>query len=262
MRSVSSFYESFPYPQLPVSEKKDVARHLHETVMKRILASANLMPANLKNKSVLDAGCGTGEKSAYFAMHGAKAIGIDISENSLSLAKSNAKKFKVDGKCNFQKLDIFDLPKHFPPASFHHIFSIGVIHHTENPEKCVEIFSELLKPHGTLTLGLYHLYGRLPLRLHRAYIKAITGGKMENGLRHVENSILRRPLKSDMEKAYLADTYLHPYESYHSIGEVKGWFSSANLQFIGTMPKANSFFDELNWLMQRKGFFFISSRKP
>lgn len=163
--------------------------------------------------------------------------------------------------CAFRKLDIFDLPNHFQPASFHHIFSIGVIHHTENPEKCVEIFSNLLKPRGTLTLGLYHLYGRLPLRLHRAYIKSISGGKMEKGLDYIQRSVLRRPFKSEMEKAYLADTYLHPHETCHSISEVKKWFSDANLQFIGTMPKSNSFADELKWLVQRKGFFFVSARK-
>lgn len=101
MRKVADFYEEFPYPQLPVSEKSDVAQHLHETVMKRMLASANLVPANLKNNYVLDAGCGTGEKSVYFAMHGAKATGIDISKNSLVLARKNAKKFKVEKKLRF-----------------------------------------------------------------------------------------------------------------------------------------------------------------
>lgn len=261
MKTVADFYERFPYPQLPVSEKKDVAQHLHETVMRRILASANLSPSDLRGKSVLDAGCGTGEKSVYFAMHGAKATGIDLSENSLSLAKRNSKKFKVEKSCEFRKLDIFDLPNNFSANSFHHIFSIGVIHHTNNPKKCVEIFSKLLKPGGTLTLGLYHLYGRLPLRIHRAYIKTLSGSKPENGLDYIQRSILKRPFKSEMEKSYLADTYLHPHETYHSISEVKKWFSDAGLHFIGTMPKANSFADELKWLAQRKGFFFISARK-
>jgi len=261
MKKVSDFYESFPYPQLPVSEKKDVARHLHETVMKRILASANLRPDDLNGKSVLDAGCGTGEKSAYFAMHGARAFGIDLSENSLSLAKKNAKKFGAEKICKFEKISIFDLEKHFLPNSFDHIFSIGVIHHTENPEKCVEIFSRLLKKGGTLTLGLYHLYGRLPLRIHRACIKALTSGKMEGGLKYVEKSILRRPFKSQMEKAYLADTYLHPHETYHSIGEAKKWLSKNRLQFIGTMPKCGGIHEEISWLAARKGFFFISGRK-
>lgn len=262
MERVANFYESFPYPQLPVSEKKDVARHLHENVMKRILASANLAPGDLRGRRILDGGCGTGEKSVYFAMHGAKATGIDLSKNSLALAKQNAKKFGVEKSCDFENIDIFDLPAHFPRLSFHRIFSIGVIHHTKNPQKCVEIFSDLLKPGGTLTLGLYHLYGRLPLRLHRAWIRLVSGGKMPAGLSYLENSILHRQFKSEMEKAYLADTYLHPHETYHTISDAKKWFENAGLQFIGTMPKANSFAGEFGWLLKRSGFFFASAKKP
>lgn len=261
MEKVAQFYEEFPYPQLPVSEKKDVAKHLHETVMRRILASADLQPSDLKGKFVLDAGCGTGEKSAYFAIHGAKATGIDLSENSLKIARSNAKKFGVEKMCDFRKIDIFDSTKNFKPNSFDHIFSIGVLHHTKNARDGARILSNLVKPGGTLSLGLYHSYGRIYLRAQRAMARFCSSNDYAKGCTYIERHIICRPFKSDAERAYLADTYLHPHETYHTISEVKTWFREDGLRFLSVTPQPEPPLGEFKWIFQKRGFFTMGARK-
>jgi 2-polyprenyl-3-methyl-5-hydroxy-6-metoxy-1,4-benzoquinol methylase len=261
MQEVKSFYESYPYPQLPLKNKKDVFGKLHNTVMKRILQSANLTPADLQGKRILDAGCGSGEKSVYFALHGAKPLGIDLSENSLAIARKYAEKFNA--KCEFRNLDIFDMPSAFQNEKFNHVFSIGVIHHTKNAKEAARILANVVKPGGTLTLGLYNKYGRLYTRMQRAWVRSICKNDYRKGAEYVEKNILRRPFKSDAEKAYLADTYLHPHETYHSIEEVKKWFDEFGMEFIGITPEitGNEFLAQLSWLLRRRGFFTISARR-
>ena len=82
--SVNSLYEKYPYPSLPIRNERDLAGKLHANVMSKILVSAELEPLSLSGKEILDAGCGTGEKSCYFAYHGAKVTALDLSCSSLA----------------------------------------------------------------------------------------------------------------------------------------------------------------------------------
>lgn len=58
-----------------------------------------------KNKTLLDYGCGLGFESIYFAKQGAKVIAIDISEESLKIAKQLAKSQLVSDKISFKQMD-------------------------------------------------------------------------------------------------------------------------------------------------------------
>ena len=75
---------------------------LHANVMSKILSTAGLEPASLSGKDILDAGCGTGEKSCYFAYHGAKVTSLDMSCSSISKGKKLAQKF--DLKVEFKRM--------------------------------------------------------------------------------------------------------------------------------------------------------------
>ncbi len=48
-----------------------------------------------------------------------------------------------------------------------------------------------------------------------------------------ERAIYGRKLRSVHEIAYVADKYVHPHESYHSVEEVLGWFEKNGFSFIG-----------------------------
>ncbi|MDE5996356.1 MAG: class I SAM-dependent methyltransferase, partial [Eubacterium sp.] len=61
-------------------------------------AMMNLLP-NLKNKLVLDLGCGFGDNCKNFINKGAKSVvGIDISQNMLELAKAKNSDCNIDYK--------------------------------------------------------------------------------------------------------------------------------------------------------------------
>lgn len=260
-RSVNQLYERYPYPSLPIRSEHDLICKLHANVMEKILATAGLVPGSLSGKEVLDAGCGTGEKSCYFSYYGASVTAIDLCESSLALGKKLAEKFNV--QVDFYRCDIADLRTE---KRFDHVFCLGVLHHTGDPYARFKVLADLCKPGGTITVGLYNRYGRLAHRARRMWIGLNAGEDIERRMAYVEKSIYRREFKNAHERAYAADKYVNPYESYHSVGEVLGWFDKNDIAYIGSAPRTEkvgllAIFTQLKWLIKGNGFFIMSGRK-
>ncbi|MFW6132191.1 MAG: class I SAM-dependent methyltransferase [Candidatus Aminicenantaceae bacterium] len=107
----------------------------------------------VKNKSVLDAGCGTGIFSIIFSNKGASPItGIDISEGSLQTGRNLMKKFNIKN-INFMKQDMLRLP--FDNESFDIVWAWGTVHHTTAPFKAISELIRVLKKGGSLFLAVY-----------------------------------------------------------------------------------------------------------
>src|SRR4030095_7319005 len=52
-------------------------------------------------------------------------------------------------------------------GSFDVVYSSGVLHHTPNPRTSFARLAQLARPGGTIVLGVYNTFARLPLRLRR-----------------------------------------------------------------------------------------------
>lgn len=86
---------------------------------------------DIKNKKILDGGCGVGDFSIMFAKMGADVLGIDVSEKAIKKAKDNAKAKGV--LCNFLVTSIKDIC--FPLQQlFDVILSITVLQHIPDDE--------------------------------------------------------------------------------------------------------------------------------
>jgi SAM-dependent methyltransferase len=72
-------------------------------------AFERLAEAGMLIGELLDAGCGTGEHTMLAALHGAHAIGIDVSPRAIEAARRKAADRRVS--CGFQVLDAFRLDK-------------------------------------------------------------------------------------------------------------------------------------------------------
>ncbi len=110
-------------------------------------------PEEVKGKTVLDAGCGTGVFSIIFARNGAaKVTGIDISPGSLGTARGLKEKFGL-ANAEFQQQDMLHLS--FRDASFDIVWAWGTVHHTTDPLGAITELIRVLKPGGSLFLAIY-----------------------------------------------------------------------------------------------------------
>ena len=265
---IRSFYEHYPYPAQRVVGQADLTRGEHARMMKKILATVSLAPQDLRGLRVLDAGCGTGEKSLYCAIMGAQADAFDLSKTSISIARKNAALFRMKN-VSYRVADFANVRLE---KKYDLILAMGSLHHSEEPKGNFMRLARALKPGGHIVVGLYNLYGRLACRIERKMIRLRLGPLAENNdATSIDESarIVRSlpPSKSPTHLASLADRYATPHESYHTVEEVLGWFREAGMEAAGTDPpvniasRADPLVKQLGWMIQKKGFFCIGARK-
>jgi 2-polyprenyl-3-methyl-5-hydroxy-6-metoxy-1,4-benzoquinol methylase/uncharacterized protein YbaR (Trm112 family) len=105
---------------------------------------------DIKNKLVLDAGCGNGRYSRIASAYGANIISMDITR-AVEVAFKNMNSERR--LAQVYQADILHLP--FKPESFDVVFTIGVIQHTGAPLTAVEHLAELVKSNGLLSVRTY-----------------------------------------------------------------------------------------------------------
>ncbi len=106
--------------------------------------------SNVKNKTVLDIGCGGGRNAIPLAKMGAKVTGVDISTQMLNFAKNNAKKNKCSKNTNFIHSNAWEI--NLPSKSFDKILLLGILEHIpkEYRKKTIKEAQRLLKKGGEL----------------------------------------------------------------------------------------------------------------
>ena len=140
---------------------------------------SKLINKRLKNKKVLEIGCGLGSHTQVLAEKGSILTSIDLAEKSV---RTTQKRLKIKGlKANVIQADCENLP--FKDNSFDYIWSWGVIHHTPNTKKAAEEIIRVLKPKGKLDIMVYNndsfykfinvylRYGILNLKFFKGYTK-------------------------------------------------------------------------------------------
>ena len=109
------------------------------------------MIGNVKNKSILDLGCGYGENDKYFKEKGASSIlGIDISKHMIEIAN---KENKIEG-VSYKLLPMEDI--NTIDNKFDIVISSLAFHYVENYDKLIKDISLLLNKNGTILFSIEH----------------------------------------------------------------------------------------------------------
>lgn len=226
--------------------------------LKTLLKKLNFDISQLKNKKVLDMGCGSGRFSVAFARLGPKQVyGVDLGDHGLKIGNKLSKKFNLKNLI-FKKSSVLSLP--FKNNYFDFVFCKGVLHHTGNLKKALNEFVRVINVNG---YGYLYLYGK-------GGIFWYSRKKMRKIMKNIPYEFTMNVLKlygMPAERTVFVDSWYVPIEEHVSKSFLENYFKYKNLKFkkynkalpieLESMEK-NKFFNllygdgELRYLIQKK----------
>lgn len=109
-----------------------------------------------RGKKILEIGCGLGTDTMNFARAGANVTAVDLSDESLKLAKQRAKVFGLEDRITFFQANAEELSSVVPVESYDLIYSFGVIHHTPHPEAVIAQIKKYMSRDTTFKIMVYN----------------------------------------------------------------------------------------------------------
>lgn len=226
---MKAFYEETPFPDY--DDHDSVASLVAKA--RRGLAAKSLDDQIPFGARILEAGCGTGQLSAFLSVANRRVWGADMCENSLGLAQDFKERNGLE-RVRFLQMNLF--APCFREGSFDLVISNGVLHHTNDPREGIRSLARLVKPGGYLLVGLYHRWGRLITDLRRLLFRV--GGDRFGFL---DKRVSAERYSRAKRRAWFADQYRNPHESKHTIGQVARWLRSDGLDFVSSVPSTMPF---------------------
>ncbi len=114
----------------------------------RILEFFASHPADRHDARVLDLGCGSGQLALLFLQAGWSVVGLDLSEDMLTLARRNTAAYAADGRAVFHRADLRSFKVNAPIALV--TATYNVLNHLETEADlaaCFKtVYNHLLKP--------------------------------------------------------------------------------------------------------------------
>lgn len=151
---VRKFYDDFA-DDYDASRYSTEKQKIIDTAAKTVVLD---LLGNIEGKSILDCGCGTGRFADIFARSGANAIGMDISENMLSIAKRKVPFAK------FIRGDVFSLP--FKEKKFDIVVCSQVLTHLHKYKEPLLEMKRVMKENGTIIIDIRNILWPLrPLQI-------------------------------------------------------------------------------------------------
>lgn len=234
---VVAMYSRYPYPSPAVAGGLafDIAN----------LFSLLCTDGALAGRTVLDAGCGTGQRAVGFAQRypDTRVEGIDAAEASLHVARELAERHGVRNVA-FSQRDIMNLQL---DARFDFILATGVVHHLEDPRRGLHNLCRHLAPDGMICVWLYHPFGELDRLLGRELLFTLWGEDRKDlveGERIMQQLGLRlHPsrygLDADVQPGHRraqfsanADAFMHPIVHAYRFGDAMSMFRGSGVEWV------------------------------
>ncbi|MBL6991669.1 MAG: methyltransferase domain-containing protein [Bacteriovoracaceae bacterium] len=181
-----------------------------------------LLPTNeIRDKLILDIGCGAGEIAAGLINRYARCVCLDLSEESLKLCKKN------NPNTDIILGNALKLP--FPDGSFDHTISIGVLHHTPDCHKGLKEAARVTASGGTFIVFLYNYWNiyHLIYKIFAPIRSLIPLDRVPYFVVAPLQIFVKMHLGQSLDRVQLlhllGDKLWSPRASFHSIKEIKSW---------------------------------------
>ena len=166
---VKKYWDSRPCNASSSKKEKLSKEYFEETEIKKYITEPHIPEfaefSKWSGKKVLEIGCGIGVDTVSFAKYGAQVTAVELSEESLKLARKRAELHGFKDKIRFYSGNAEELSKFVPIEKYDLIYSFGVIHHSETPEKILGEIKKYMHEKSILKIMIYYKYGFPALRL-------------------------------------------------------------------------------------------------
>ncbi|GEM_PF-2898882 len=226
---VAELYSRYPYPpaepgsrawKREINRRSEEGRFIAQTLLSR-------RPA-LENGSLLDAGCGTGQKLLGLAqaLPDATIVGGDCSPASLAIGRRLLK----DAGHERVRLVRLDLSKSLPAEAsgpFDAVVCDGVLHHLEDPARGLSNLGRVLKPGGEIWMTVFGKLGRAEMArlrkmltiLEPRFLRFDRRLSIARMLVKVTGILPKRRARRFQNDSSLADAALIPRETHFDVVE-------------------------------------------
>jgi len=126
----------------------DFARSLDEERIRQAEMDLSRMVGDIRGKTFLDIGCGSGIHSVAAARLGAVVTVVDLDPVSVETARAVSRRFAPG--CDVMLASVFDIDRQFDV-----VYSWGVLHHTGAMWDAIAHAATLVAPEGRLAVALY-----------------------------------------------------------------------------------------------------------
>lgn len=210
----------------------------------------------VKDKQILDLGCGQGLITYYVYKKGGDVIGIDIANVPVNKANRRFNKLNIENKCfvgNAEKLE------KIKDNYFDIVISLGVLHSTPDIRKAAKEIYRVLKPRGKIGILLYRKYSYqfLIVRLLRLL-------NYNNWLFNTIKNKTAWPNENNRYSTFFAELFTCPNMNTYSAYELKKIFEGFNkfkfepqhtgltriIDFINLPKSVEKFFYKLDQILK------------
>ncbi len=217
----------------------------------------HLSKKDWSGKKFLDVGCGMGRNSYWPMKYGASSgTAVDVDDRSLKSARQTLAPFK---DMHIENCSAYELPW---TCEFDIVFSVGVIHHLEFPEKALKKMVQCCKKNGKVVIWVYGrenngwllwglnparklLLSHLPIKVVHALSilpAALLWVMLRMGLNQLEYFRLLRTFKFSHLRSIVFDQMLPRIANYWRKDEVRTFMEQAGLTQVDLI-----WVNEMSW---------------
>jgi 2-polyprenyl-3-methyl-5-hydroxy-6-metoxy-1,4-benzoquinol methylase len=229
-------YEENPYPRWTINPLSAFAA---DQARGRITPTAERQ-AEL---DILIAGCGTGSHAVQIAQvyPNARLLAVDVSLTSLAYARRKTRELGLRN-IEYAQADILELGT--IDRTFDTIESVGVLHHLAEPTAGWRALVSLLRPGGTMRIGLYSNLARRAIAEARAHIAARGYRATADDIRRCRQDIIREAEHWKMligardfySMSGCRDLLFNVMEHRFTIPEIAAFLNENDLSFLAFEP--------------------------
>jgi SAM-dependent methyltransferase len=273
--TVKSVYDFCPPTQTYYAS--DNARDEYKEKWGRQLEELGVRPLDFQGLRVLDAGCGSCEKTTFYHEWGARVTGFDVSDTVLKIAK------KVVGTRDIELVQA-SISSFKTDEKFDLVISDGVIHCTDDTFAALRALITHLEPGGHIIFSLVNVWGRFWWFPAARFVVQLFGGSDFHRRALLGKRLFRWTRRSQegtsgtsrifrSEDSWAYDWFANPRWNLHSPSEIKNWLVALGLEHtkstssISNMERPRNplarvfkrFFGGQSWML---GFYWLINLEP